>query len=298
MIFRLACLAWIGQVSADNLLDLPLGATGFKILKAVGTSREQALSQSGVGSPGLDAEANPATDTASRSLLSVGWVRTYAQFDGSLQEARWVMPINPRWNFQARARYQGFEDLEGRDGFDQKTGTYSASAWALDAGFSAPTPWDGLRAGLFLGGGMNSLSNVMSFAGWATGGVRYAPANTPWALGLSVSNLGLATESGDSAESLPATLQAGGSWTFHWNRWAFVPMADVRIVADEEWTVPVGFEARWEGVSLRTGFPVGRPEAAPSFGCGYLGEAWGIDAGLGWHQALGFAPSGRITVRM
>jgi hypothetical protein len=74
-------------------------------------------------------------------------------------------------------------------------------------------------------------------------------------------------------------------------------MADLRLVADEDLTWPVALEARWNGFSLRTGFPIAQSEARPSLGVGYLGDSWGIDAGLGWHSALGFAPSGQLSLK-
>jgi hypothetical protein len=119
----------------------------------------------------------------------------------------------------------------------------------------------------------------------------------PLSAGLSVQNLGYGSKSGDYRERLPTIAQGGLSWTFRWGDWSVVPMADVRLVADEDLTYPVALEARWNGFSLRAGFPVARSEARPSFGAGYLGDSWGIDAGLGWHSALGFAPSGQLSLR-
>jgi hypothetical protein len=144
---------------------------------------------------------------------------------------------------------------------------------------------------------MDAVSDATSWGGWISGGLRWAPAQHPWAAGIEIQNLGMGTLSGQYRERLPAVVQTGVSWTQRWGDWAVVPMADLRLVADESPVVPLALEARWNGISLRTGFPVGRPEAMPSFGLGYLGDSWGIDAGLGWHAALGFAPSGQLTLR-
>ena len=281
---------------AANPFDLPQGGSGFKLLKSYASPRDQALSGAGAGGPGIDLAANPATDSVSKTAISAGWMQTYGQFGASLQDARWQVPFGD-WNAEGRLRYEGFSDIAGRDGTDQGTGTYGASTWSLEAGVSAPLPLDGLRAGLTVGGGMDAVSDATAWGLWVSGGLRWAPTSLPLGVGLSVENLGAGSKSGQYRERLPAVVQAGLSWSQKWGEWTVIPMVDLRQVADEDLVVPLGLEAQWNGVSLRTGFPVGRPEARPSFGLGYLGDSWGLDAGLGWHAALGFAPSGQLTLR-
>ena len=283
-------------LAAANPFDLPQGGSGFKLLKSTATPRDQALSGAGTGGPGIDLSANPATDSVGKSAISAGWVQTYGQFGGSLQDTRWQVPFGD-WNAEGRLRYEGFSGLPGRDGTDQGTGTYAASTWSAEAGFSAPLPLDGLRAGLILGGGMDAVSDATAWGGWVSGGLRWAPRLFPLGVGLAVENLGMGTPSGVYRERLPAVVQLGLSWTQIWGDWTVIPMVDLRQVADEDFVAPVALEVQWNGLSLRTGFPVGRPEARPSFGLGFLGDSWGIDAGLGWHAALGFAPSGQLTLR-
>ncbi|HNC99491.1 MAG TPA: hypothetical protein PKW90_25380, partial [Myxococcota bacterium] len=154
-----------------------------------------------------------------------------------------------------------------------------------------------IQIGVLVGGGMEAVSDAKAWAGWGTLGLRYRPQGAAWAVGATASQLGVAGSDRGWVD-LPAVLQAGGTYRFDLGRWALIPGADFRWVADEEWVVPVGLEARWEGAALRAGFPIGRPEAAPSFGAGWQSETWGIDLGLGWHWALGLAPSGRISVRL
>jgi hypothetical protein len=291
-----ALLAATSALAGENPFDLPLGGSGFKLLKASASPRDQALSGAGAGGPGIETSANPATDSADHTTISAGWIEDYGQLGGSQQDARWEIPYGA-WTAEGRLRYQGFSNIPGRDDQDQITGNYAASTWALEGGASAPLPLEGLRAGFLLGAGMDAVSDATSWGGWISGGLRWAPAQHPWAAGIEIQNLGMGTLSGQYRERLPAVVQAGVSWTQRWGDWAVIPMADLRLVADETPVVPVALEARWNGISLRTGFPVGRPEAMPSFGLGYLGDSWGIDAGLGWHAALGFAPSGQITLR-
>jgi hypothetical protein len=292
-----AGLLAVTALAAANPFDLPQGGSGFKLLKSFASPRDQALSGAGAGGPGIDLSANPATDSVNKTSISAGWIQTYGQFGSSLQGARWQVPFGD-WNAEGRARYEGYSDIPGRDGVDQGTGTYGASTWSLEGGFSAPLPVDGLRAGLIVGGGMDAVSDATAWAGWVSGGLRWAPSSLPLGVGISVANVGGGTKSGQYRERLPAVLQAGLSWSQKWGDWTVIPMIDARQVADEDLVVPVGLEIQWNGAALRAGFPVGRPEARPSFGVGYLGDSWGIDAGLGWHAALGFAPSGQLTLRL
>lgn len=293
--FRVALFS-ATALAVANPFDLPAGGSGFKLLKTFSTPRDQALSAAGTGGPGIELSANPATDSAGRTTVSAGWVEAYGQLGGSLQDARWQIPFGG-WNAEGRLRYEGFSDIPGRDGSDQGTGTYAASAWSAEGGVSTSLPLEGLRAGLILGGGMDAVSDATAWGAWISGGLRWAPKAFPLGVGLAVENLGMGTTSGEYRERLPAVVQLGLSWTQKWGDWSVIPMVDLRHVADEDLVVPVALEAQWNGISLRTGFPVGRSEARPSFGLGYLGDSWGVDAGLGWHAALGFAPSGQLTLR-
>lgn len=291
-----AALLAIAASAAANPFDLPEGGAGFKLLKSFATPRDQALSGAGTGGPGIELSANPATDSVRQTSISAGWIQTYGQLGGSLQDVLWQIPFGG-WNAEGRLRYEGFSDIPGRDESAQSTGTYGASTWSGEGGFSAPLPWDGLRAGFVVGGGMDAVSDATAWGAWVSGGLRWAPRALPLGVGLAVENLGMGTTSGQYRERLPAIVQLGLSWTQEWGDWTVIPMADLRQVADEDMVVPLALEVRWNGLSLRTGFPVGRSEARPSFGLGYLGDSWGVDAGLGWHAALGFAPSGQLTLR-
>ncbi|HNY29684.1 MAG TPA: hypothetical protein PKO15_02245 [Fibrobacteria bacterium] len=284
-------LAGLANLFASPL-DLPLGGSDFKLLKAPAGPVSQAFSQGGVSRS--DLAGNPAVDSVSSTWIGIGWMESYTKFEGSGQEAVWQAPMG-RWSFLGHARYEGFDGLEGRSETDRPTGDYSAYTWALEGGASVRLPWQGWQLGAMLGGGMEAVSNASAYAGWGSMGLRVAEPSRPWAFGVVASNLGLAG-SDRSWVDLPAVIQGGGSWAFRLERWTLVPMADVRWVADEDIVFPVAFEARWEGARLRTGFPVGRPEAAPSFGAGWTSDSWAIDLGLGWHTALGLAPSGRLSL--
>lgn len=298
MNFRLPAIVLASALAAGaNPFSIPDGGSGFKLLKTLTTPRSQALSGAGAAQPGTDPGANPAIDSTDRMALSAGWVQSYGQFQGSYQEADWILPSDS-WSWMGRARYAGFGDIPGRDESAQSTGSYSASSWSLEGGLSAPLPvLEGLRGGFLVGGGMDEVSDATSNGGWFSAGLNWAPGSLPFAAGVSVRNLGHGSVSGNDPERLPATVQMGVSWKGQWGDWTVVPMADLLLVADADPTTPVGVEVRWNGAMLRAGFPLGQPEARPSFGFGYLGEAWGVDAGLGWHAALGFAPSGRLTFR-
>ncbi len=275
-------------------LDLPLGGSDFKLLKTPAGPVPQSLSQGGAARSDLG--TNPAVDSVPSTQIAIGWMESYSKFEGSGQEALWQTPMG-RWSFLGHARYEGFDGLEGRSELDRPTGEYSAYTWALEAGSSIRLPWKGWQVGFMLGGGMEAISNTSAFAGWGSTGVRFSPSTQPWAVGLTASNLGVAG-SDRTWVDLPAVVQGGGSWVFKVDRWSLIPMADFRMVADEDLVFPVGFEARWEGARIRTGFPIGRPEAAPSFGAGWWSDTWGIDLGLGWHTALGLAPSGRLSLHL
>jgi hypothetical protein len=294
MIDRLSACALLAVVAAGaNPFSLPDGGSGFKLLKTSTSPRSQALSDAGTADPATDPSSNPAVDSASRLELSAGWVQSYGRLDGSYQQADWILPSSD-WTWMGRVRYAGFGDIPGRDDAGRSTGTYAAGSWAAEGGLSIPVSvLDGLRAGLLAGGGSESVSDVTDFAGWISAGLDWAPRSLPWAAGLSVQNFGAT----DGSDRLPAVVQLGVSWKAHLSDWTLVPMADLRLVADEAPVVPVGMEALWNGIALRAGYPVGRPESRPSFGAGYQGDSWGIDVGLGWHAALGFAPSGRLSVR-
>jgi hypothetical protein len=289
--------ATLGSVAQASWYDLSAGGAGFKLLKLDAAPTALALSGSGVGAPGTDLARNPATDSVELVVLSTGYGATYSRLDGSLQQAAWTVPSGA-WTFSALARFEGFSDIPGRDESDRPTGTYSASSWAFDAGLSGPTGIDGLRAGASLGAGMDAVADADAWAGWLGLGLVYRPAGTNWSLGASARNLGVGTTSGLHSEKLPATFQVGGVWNQKLSNWTFTPTADAKFVADEDLQFPIGFEAKWNVLSLRTGYVVGRDEARPSFGLGLDWEGWIVEVSTGWHQALGFAPGARIGIKI
>lgn len=288
----LASLLSAATVDA-SWFDLPAGGSGFKLLKLDATPASLARSGAGVALGSIDPILNPATDSIRHSTLAAGYGATFQKFEGSLQQAAWALPDGD-WAWNALARFEGFENLQGRDEEDRSTGTYSASSWAIDAGLSLPLLVDGLRAGATIGTGMDMVANASSWAGWLSLGATYRTAGSPWSAGLSVRNIGMGTTSGDHSENLPLTIQFGGAWHQILGSWTLVPMADIKMVADEDLQVPVALEARWRILSLRTGYILARDEALPSLGLGLAWDGWSLDLGTGWHQALGFAPAARL----
>lgn len=287
-----------GAPSANaSWFDLPSGGAGFKLLKLDATPAALALSGAGVGARSLDPILNPATDSASHATLAAGYGATFQKLDGSLQQAAWTLPEG-NWTWNALARFEGFDNLQGRDEEDRSTGTYSASSWAIDAGLSLPLLTDGLRLGATIGTGMNMVANASSWAGWLSLGATYHTDASPWSLGLSWRNIGMGTTSGKHGENLPMVIQCGGAWTQPLGTWTLVPMADVKWVADEDIQFPVGLEARWRILALRAGYTLARDEALPSLGLGLGWEGWTIDLGTSWHQTLGFAPAGRFSFQI
>jgi hypothetical protein len=286
--------ALIAAPGADaSWFDLPDGGSGFKLLKLDATPASLARSGAGVALAGFDPALNSATDSLDHSSLAAGYGATFQKFDGSLQQAAWTLPGGD-WTWSALARFEGFENLQGRDEEDRSTGTYSASSWALDAGLSLPGPTEGLRVGATIGTGMDMVANASSWAGWLSLGATYRTEGSPWSAGLSIRNIGMGTTSGNHGENLPLTIQMGGAWHQVAGSWTLVPMADLKMVADEDLQFPVALEARWKILALRAGYIVGRDEALPSLGLGLAWDGWTIDVGTGWHQALGFAPAARL----
>ncbi len=282
------CAAWY---------DLPDGGSGFKLLKLDASPRALALSGAGVGNAREDPIQNAATDSVEKTTLAAGYGSTYSRLEGSLQQASWIVPSGS-WTWNALARFEGFSDLPGRDEEDRRTGTYSASSWALDAGLALPTGIQGLRAGVTLGAGMDGVSDALSWAGWMSLGASYRPIDARWSIGATLRNLGVGTTSGDHREDLPAIFQTGAAWHQTLGNWTLVPIADLKIVADEDLQFPLGLEVNWNILSLRTGFVVGRSEFLPSMGLGMEWDGWILDAGTSWHQALGFAPAARLGIRI
>lgn len=294
--FALAVSA-IGSIVHASWFDLPAGGSGFKLLKLDATPSSLALSGSGVGIGSTDFLRNPATDSVDLVTLSAGYGTTFSRLDGSLQQGAWSMPSGS-WTVSAMARFEGFGDIPGRDEADRSTGTYSASSWAFDAGLAGPTGIDGLRAGLDAGAGMDAVADANAWAGWIGLGARYQPKDAKWSMGASLKNLGVATTSGEHAEDLPATVQIGGAWYQKLSDWTLIPSADIKLVADEDAQFPVGLEARWNILTLRTGYVVGRAEALPSFGLGLEWDGWIVEASTAWHQALGLAPGARLGIKI
>lgn len=279
-----------------SIFDLPDGGAGFKLLKIDASPASLALSGAGVGSVSEDPVRNPATDSVGKTTLTAGYGRSFSKMDGSLQQATWAVP-DGRFTWNAIARFQGFEDIPGRDGDDRSTGTYGASSWALDAGLSSSTSIPGLRAGATLGAGMNAVSEASAWGAWMSFGVVFQPDSSRWSLGASIRNLGAGTTSGDHSEQLPLIAQAGATWHQALGNWTLIPMADIKMVADEELQFPIALEARWNIISFRTGYVLGRDEFLPSLGLGLEWDSWLLDAGTAWHGALGFAPAARLGVR-
>jgi len=287
----------IGSVAHASWFDLPSGGAGFKLLKLDATPATLALSGSGVGTPTTDMTRNPATDSVDRVALSTGYGTTYSRLDGTLQQAAWTLPQGP-WTVSAMARFEGFSNLPGRDDLDRSTGTYAASTWAFDAGLSAPTTIDGLRAGASLGFGMDAVADANAWGGWFGIGLFYQPAGANWSVGATARNLGSGTTSGEHSEDLPATAQIGGAWHQKLSDWTLTPTVDLKLVADEDLQFPIGLQATWSALTLRTGYVVGRDEFLPSFGLGLEWDGWIVEASTGWHQALGLAPAARLGIKI
>lgn len=288
-----AALVLAAAVQA-SWIDLPSDGASFKLLKLDAHPATLALSGAGTGLGSIDPVRNAAIDSISTATLSAGYGRTFSRLDGSLQQVAWALPWGA-WNWNATARFQGFENIPGRDEEDRSTGTYAASAWALDAGLSAPLFLEGLRVGAGLGAGMDMVADANAFAGWMDLGATYRPRDARWSTGLALRNLGMGTT---HAKDLPAIIQIGGAWRQPLGSWTLVPMADAKWVADEDIQFPIALEARWSVLALRTGYVLGREESLPSFGLGLDWEDWILDAGTSWHEALGFAPALRLGIRI
>lgn len=277
-------------------IDLESGESGYKLLKLEAGSRSAALSGAGVAAPALEQDLNPAIDAPEKIEMAVGWTRGYTQFGDDRQHAVWAVPL-ARAALLANLRFQGFSDLEGYDDEARSTGTYTASTFAGGVGLSLPLP-AGVRLGARLEGGSNHVADARSWAAWGDLGARWSLDSSWWSLGTSVRNWGLATTSGDDAETLPLTVQLGGAAHHGLGSWDLSLMLDAKRPLDEDWTFPLGLEARWSVLSLRAGFPLGRDEARPSFGAGLAWDAWRVDAHLGWHGALGIAPGMQLGLTL
>lgn len=286
----LACLGTAGA----SWFDLPAGGSSFKLLKLEAHPGTLALSGAGTGLGSTDPVRNPAVDSCPRTLLSAGYGKTFSRLDGSLQQVGWILPSDS-WSWNLSARFSGFENIPGRDEEDRPTGEYAATSWALDAGLSIPLPFDGIRLGATLGGGMDMIADADAFAGWLGMGATWRPSGARWSVGGTLRNLGFGST---HAEHLPLIAQAGVAWRQPLGSWTLIPMADAKYVADEDLQFPIALEARWNVLAFRAGYPIGRDEALPSFGIGLDWEDWTVDAGTGWHDALGFAPALRIGIRI
>lgn len=280
---------------AGAQLSEPAGASGYKLLKLDISPRAAALSGAGAARPELEQGISPAIAIPDLVRLSAGWTSGYSRLDGEIEHASWVVPALGGAVF-GRLRFQGFQDIDGYDGEDRPTGTYTASTWA--AGFGYALGLDrivpGLSTGMALHGGMNHVAAVTSFAGWGDLGVRWS--RSAFAAGAAVRNWGLASESDQDPETLPLQAQIGGAWTRQLPAdWNLTVLTDARWTVDESWTLPIALESRWGVLALRTGYALGLDESRPSFGVGVQGTTWGVDASLAWHGALGFSPGMSIS---
>jgi len=285
-----AALALGLALPARAQISEPAGSSGYKLLKLDISPRAAALSGSGVALPGLEQELSPALDTPDKIRLEAGWASGYSRLESQVEHSSWVVPS---WggSLFGRLRFQGFDDLDGYDREDRATGAYTASTWAAGVGYAhaldvlAP----GLVAGGALHGGMNHVASVTSWAGWGDLGARWT--RGPYAVGGAVRNWGLASTSDHDRETLPLQARIGAAWTRALPAgWTVSVLADARWTVDESWTAPLGLEARWGALSLRTGWNAGLTESRPSFGFGVQGDSWGVDASLAWHGALGLSP--------
>jgi len=285
-----AGLILLAASAASAQLSEPAGSSGYKLLKLDISPRQAALSGAGTALPESDPDASPAIRAPIGTRLTAGWTSGYAQLDGQIEHASWQSAVLGGAAF-GRLRFQGFEGIEGYDGESRPTGTYTAATWGAGLGCSHPLDLlaPGLTAGLALHGGMNRVETATSWAGWTDLGLRWN--RGAFGLGGSVRNWGLASTSGEDPETLPLQTALGASWTRALPAdWTVSVLADARWTVDEEWTLPLGLEARWGVLALRSGMQLGLEEARPSFGVGILGSSWGLDASLAWHGALGLSP--------
>jgi hypothetical protein len=282
------CLSTAALAQVD--FSISPGQSGFKLLKLQPSARASGLSGAGSALPGLgsDQDQNPAVVRPEWVELSVGMASLPEQFASSIQHTAWRVPAGPG-TVTGRVRYEGFQDLAGYDEEDRSTGLFSASTWSAGAGYSwvIDSAWTlGARAAY-------ARNTVERFSNWAIAGdvgLRFAP-KAPWSLGASLLNVGYAAKpdwSDSAKETLPTTIVLGGAWRFPvLHGWHLTAMADLRHPNDEEWTAPIGLEASWSILTLRTGFPLLLEDARPSLGAGLAWENLRLDASVAWHAATG-----------
>jgi hypothetical protein len=207
------------------------------------------------------------------------------QFGTSIQHLSWLVPAGPG-TLTGRIRYEGFQNLAGYDEDDNSTGNFSASTWTAGAGYSwrIDSAW---TAGGRIAYGRNTIERYSDWAVVGDLGVRWTP-TAPWSLAMSLLNIGRASTADSSADVLPTTVVIGGAWRFPTlYGWNLVALADFRHPNDEDWTIPVGIEAQWSILTLRTGFPLLLADGRPSLGAGLHWDNLRLDASVNWNAATG-----------
>lgn len=267
--------------------SIPDGQAGFKLLQLQPSSRASGLAGAGSALPGSgsDQDQNPAVGKPAWIELSAGMSSLPEQFASSVQHVSWRVPAGPG-TVTGRVRYEGFQDLAGYDEEDRSTGDFAAAVWTAGLGYAwnLDSVWAlGARAAY-------ARNTVERFSNWAVVGdlgMRYTP-RFPWSLSASLLNVGYATVADSAKEHLPTTVVVGAAWRFPSVKgWSLAAMVDARHPNDAEWTVPVGLEASWSILTLRTGFPLLLDDARPSLGAGIAWENLKLDASVSWHAATG-----------
>lgn len=287
LILALVPFAALAQVD----LSIPDGSSSFKLLKLQTSSRAEGLSGAGSAVPGLgsDQDQNPAVASPGWLELSAGMKSLPEQFGTSVQHLSWRVPAG-RGTVTGRIRYEGFQDLAGYDKEGRSTGSFSASTWTAGLGYARPldSAWN---VGARVAYARNTVERWASWAVVGDVGLRWTP-KAPWSAAASLLNVGYAAKVDTAKERLPTTVVVGGAWRFPTlSGWNLTGLVDVRKPNDEDLVVPLGLEARWNILTLRTGYPLLLDEARPSLGAGVAWENLKLDASVAWHAATGMSTS-------
>ncbi len=257
-------------------IDREYGASSYQFLKLPLSSKVIGMGGAGVAysSSAAEIDLNPAAAQGEMGSLFLGKGFPFREFGADANHITWSLPYRS-YRILVNARFLGYDDIAGYDGYSHATTPYSAHTFKGQIGLTGA--YRKLHWGLTVNYALNNIASVNYSAGLVNAGLRYElfPGFHLGAAGVNGDFWTSEAEYEGNENPLPPTaVQAGASYRKTLGSWYGALAVDARTRNDEKLTFPVGLEVGWrETLFARVGYPVSEPE--PDFSAG-LGLRWSL----------------------
>ncbi len=273
-------------------MDRGAGEASFQILKIHLDPKVVAMAGAGTALYGRalsSTDMNPASINPDSMSLYLGQGYPYRESGAMISHGIWNLDFSNHKTF-FHYRYLGFGgDLPGYDADNNPTSDYSAHSLKVEFGYANRFKF------VNYGAGISYVENNISWANYRTFildlGLQ-ANVLPGLSLGAALNNGEIFTSEPQTSAGVkpfpPTTVRAGIAYTYNAPKEIDLCIAlDARTRKDEKLNFPMGVEISWKKIiSLRTGYPLGEPEPAQSFGIGVQYKRLIVDYGLKRYETL------------